>query len=104
MNWQPIETAPRDGTLILALCAGIVCTIAYRHDTEPVYQDIIVWWWPFRKVRSVEVRREKVEYWSIVSLYRKANGRIAWGWDVSPNIDPSHWMPLPPAPSQGDQP
>jgi len=34
MNWQPIETAPKDGTLFLAFCP----------ETEPFYDGV----WSFR--------------------------------------------------------
>lgn len=53
MNWQPIETAPRDGTWMLVACG-------WRREGE----DAI-------------------------------GGTIRW--DI-----PTHWMPLPPPPTQAD--
>lgn len=69
-QWQPIETAPKDGTRIVAI--GRV-----RHDG---------WWRP----RACVTRWHKIE----------ESPAYAVGWEfVSPGyadvFDPTHWMPLP---------
>jgi len=61
-NWQPIESAPRDGTRFLAWCPYVGRVI----------------------MRINGVHRET---WAI-----DPSGRLS--------CDPSHWMPLPPAPTQ----
>lgn len=57
-EWQPIETAPKDGTELL-------CYV--RNKSHGDIYDIAEWW----------------------------NG--GWWWDWCD--DPTHWMPLPPAPA-----
>jgi len=60
-QWEPIETAPKNGDVILVYANG---------------RRIIAWWNYFQ--------------------FDKHNN----GWDFSGNgfINPTHWMPLPPAP------
>lgn len=74
IEWQPIETAPRDGTTVLLVC--------------PTFQDPVF----IGRFMDVEefrygVRVRKRRYWSIP-------------WII--NMDdpqPTHWMPIPKAPS-----
>ncbi len=68
MNWQPIETAPKDGRRIIVSCDGRVRT-AYWTDNG-------------------EARRPK-PYW----YYDSAMG-VKW----VRNNPPTHWMPLPEPP------
>lgn len=70
MEWQPIETAPKDGTPIL------VCRVGYQaQQVAAVY-----WDWTFS-------RRYPWQFLTIADGHAK-------GW-------PTHWMPLPPPPTQG---
>jgi hypothetical protein len=59
MEWQPIETAPKDGSPVLAFDGEDIAVVTYYHAS-----DTLGWW--------------EVIY------------------DVE--FDPTHWMPLPPAP------
>lgn len=75
-EWQPIETAPTDGTWVLT------------SDGKHI--------WSNRWIR------ETTEYWETVSrdtkkLRREESGR----WDEWPDAAeyPTHWMPLPPLPT-----
>ena len=70
MTWQPIETAPRDGTHILVLMEGAV---------------IEAWW---------ETGFEEwLGNWDCVTLPSHGCGCC-----YSSNAEPTHWMPLPAAP------
>ena len=72
MQWQPIDTAPKDGTLILVypgLWTGKTCSIA--------------------RFNGDEYSNKPRPYWSRDDAY----GRI----NVSRDKPPTHWMPLPPA-------
>jgi hypothetical protein len=82
-EWQPISTAPRDGTHVLIANdtpgsvhprEGYYVPVEQRYDNEPKHEG----WW--RLAGSCEER---------------VHGRT-----------PSHWMPLPPPPTppQGDEP
>ena len=71
MGWQPIETAPKDGTEILLFCP---------HDDPQNVQGYF----------SSEPE-EHARYW------RPTESLVA---DVVGLIEPTHWMPLPTPPKQ----
>lgn len=73
VNWQPIETAPMDGTWILAIIEG-----DHPVHREP-YTPIVVKW--------------DSNSWSdeIVNEYGEQN---------LSNWSPTHWMPLPEPPNK----
>jgi hypothetical protein len=69
MQWQPIETAPRDGSSVIIGCAG-------KGSGEGVYATEPGWkGWP-----------EPGWYW------------VGEDADLARPIEPTHWMPLPPPP------
>lgn len=95
MDWQPIETAPKDGTIIVLWCpkgidrlyaspvaAKHVC-IGYYGDSGALYQN--EGWW------SVESREEIWGYGS------ELTGPMSETECLS--AEPTHWLPLPPAPA-----
>jgi len=66
-EWQPIATAPKDGTVFLG----------YRDG----------------KMReSYRVQRPDCEMW----VFGSSSGAV----EIAPQLKPTHWMPLPAAPSQ----
>ncbi len=70
MEWQPISTAPKDGTQVLAFARG---------DHMPEFYGVAQW--------------------------AEANPdfpRTVAGWFWPYAIRPTHWMPLPPAPTRHD--
>ncbi len=74
MTWQPIETAPRDGTeVLLALKGKHRACLGYWIDSEDV-----------RYGKSVRKR----QLWSVESMW------ILHGDEP----EPTHWMPLPELP------
>jgi hypothetical protein len=85
-GWQPIETAPKDGTWIL--CWSVT------KDEEPKYpQRVKLWFWDQHRSRS---------------RYTKYNpgGHGAWSYDdkilhqsSGEEYEPTHWMPLPEPPA-----
>ena len=82
-DWQPIETAPKDGTSIIAMYIHINTEIVHAvfwmdvEEDSPGDPDDVGWW---TYVWS-EVGRSKLEDW----------------------MTPTHWMPLPPPPKKGDE-
>lgn len=81
MNWQPIETAPKDGKEVL-LCR------AYDADGEPISEDAwgifvqrAAWW------GDDEQSGEWIVYCSLVHEPRL-------------HFVPTHWMELPPNPAR----
>ncbi len=77
MAWQTIDTAPKDGTPILAY-APDGCTQWELHT--PL--------WIIHYCEVVNERREKVWRW------REAGG------ECYTTCDPTHWMPLPELPKK----
>ena len=43
-DWQPIETAPKDGTKILVNCVGVVTQAKWVEDDLDGYQGWLAWW------------------------------------------------------------
>jgi hypothetical protein len=74
MNWQPIETAPKDGSIILAWCS------------DAGWPEAVKWWF-----YHPEHGEELVEgYWGYAEEILN---------DVTGGADPGFWMPLPEPPN-----
>jgi hypothetical protein len=76
-EWQPIETAPKDGTRIL-LGGG-----AWGDDWRDSAPAVMVGWW--------EVPRRYDAFWNTCAAEA--------GYSMFPYESPTHWMPLPAAPA-----
>lgn len=72
MQWQPIETAPKDGTNIMVTCPrlGVCCPAHWDND---------------------QYAKKPRPYWTHW-------GERIWGITWVRNDQPTHWMPLPAAP------
>lgn len=81
-EWQPIETAPKDGTFVL-LCGG---TGDYSSDRG----------WPFPPVVVAQwVNLPLHKHWRYASYDSGYYGEVE---------NPTHWMPLPEPPRSLSQP
>lgn len=91
LEWQPIETAPKDGTEIL-LFRG-----ADTHEGEPAPARITFGAW-------IEWEETASEYHSTTGEYLGQSVQdcgahwASWDGGFSEEAPPTHWMPLPPAP------
>lgn len=75
-EWKPIESAPKDGTKILALCQP---TYYETGKSMPFSYINVVWW------------RKRVE-----------DDHNKWRHSLNDSVaQPTHWMPLPDAPTEG---
>ena len=72
-DWQPIETAPKDGTQILLFCP------VKRHESHPANFIFVGWW--FSSSKEID------DGW-----------RADQGWFPSEWLPVTNWMPLPPPP------
>jgi hypothetical protein len=79
MEWQPIDTAPKDGTEILLYQPdGDLTRIAGWVDTSEEVQELV----------SKKGNRETYEWVKRESGY----------WDADGIWNPTHWMAVPPKP------
>ena len=74
MNWQPIETAPTNTSILV-----------YIPNTEHYGPGIY---------RAIKVDMGTGVRWHTSALYG--------GWDIDAIYTPTHWMPLPEPPKGGD--
>ncbi len=70
--WQPIETAPKDGTQLI-----LICTKPFSNRTD------------YFKGKAM------VDRWQ----NKAKNGTTGWQFFVDPYYPPTHWMPLPAPPT-----
>jgi len=82
-GWQPIETAPKDGALILLA----------NNESENVDD-----WWVVAGSYEKPGKRGRPNKWSAAGWYNQFQHPAAE--DCS--IRPTHWQPLPPAPNSQD--
>lgn len=89
-EWQPIETAPKDGTIILTHGLGHGNRIgAHDANERPFPMFAIAYWYWIDGDREIEVSP---------GLYRKEPCRELEGWHTEWSYRPLHWMPLPEPP------
>lgn len=83
-EWQPIETAPRDGTVILA----------YGNKYYPQGIDA-------PKMAFTRWKTETRDEWVWLDDVTKQLVTIDESdWDSEGGISPTHWLPLPPPPQE----
>lgn len=84
MNWQPIETAPKDGTTILGYEDGHIRLIAWGQGWK---EGCVIK--PSGPCWGISTGTELVDY----TTWDDGAGKYL-------TAKPSHWMPLPDAPTQ----
>lgn len=90
-EWQPIETAPKDGTRILAYGKGTDRAMWPAHEQMPLMQCVIYWSW-----HDDEIYEDTGN-----GLFKKVPVRHLEMWKpIGPHFfKPTHWMPLPEPPN-----
>jgi len=89
MDWQPIETAPKDGTPVDLWIVGADDTVGFYSLTA-------------KKVRGKPQRAGRAPDWQWLE---KPPNRANWYnlgglamMPLSPDVTPTHWRPIPEAP------
>jgi hypothetical protein len=74
-DWQPIDTAPKDGTEIIGLflSGGCYCVRIFWYFTDT----------DFDNINPLGTREENVGWWSIRTSV------------ASEKTEPTHWIPFP---------
>ena len=96
MEWQPIETAPKDGTWILVWGGSAddgheTYHLTWNDPEKQADQDAVI-----ASINS----RPVVAFWKDSESYNRGDWSYA-AWDCGwRNFyeNPTHWMPLPPPP------
>lgn len=89
-GWQPIETAPKDGTLVdLWIVGGDNTVDFYAPDAK--------------KIKGRPVRHGRVT--ALMWMHKPPNqpnwyGSHGLGYPLSPDVTPTHWRPLPAPPEE----
>lgn len=73
MEWQPIETAPKDGTLILTLVPGYTAAVSKWQESRGMFD--------FIDEEDMPNDQAWIDY-----------------LESDPKYHPTHWMPLPEPP------
>jgi len=92
--WQPIETAPKDGRLILAFGKGPAdpSAISFDMNAKLVPTVRLTYWHGGFESDSYELDDE-------TGLYRKKITRVGAGWRGDRFcFDPTHWIDIPETP------
>ena len=85
-EWQPIETAPKDGTHILAFAyplAIIPLVCCWQQAPEGIRDQCKEWQWKWSEADDFFRDDDLFRYW------------------IEMEYNPTHWMPLPPPPTTG---
>lgn len=94
-GWQPIETAPKDGTRVLiATPATTALPGLERFELTPPWRFAVAWW--DREFRS-DGWDEESDGPNWISGWNA--GRVgSWGMEEYFEETPTHWQPLPEPP------
>lgn len=84
-DWKPIESAPKDGTHILAYgwSIDVFSNAEGRNSVREIWRK---WNYIYRYVEAGN------------GLYRQEDSRSNDHWAPDTSFTPTHWMPLPKAP------
>lgn len=88
MKWQPISTAPKDGSPILLYCKE---AIEREEEVPGLTKNTAIGFWLEGKWCSIEGGNEGGSMGSSQTGWMSG----CWEWTI---LNPSHWMPMPEAP------
>jgi hypothetical protein len=83
-GWQPIETAPKDGTVVLLT--------AFDEDGRPFGEEWPCYWGHIQ---------QNGLFPGVTGMWTVTGGGVTWS-EAPEEGGPTHWRPLPPAPGEGE--
>jgi hypothetical protein len=87
MTWQPISTAPKDGTIVDLYCVGERWTDCY-------------WGFPHHCCGEYEGHCDSDWHGLEEGWVHSATNEVLTSIHEGDHLDPTHWMPLPPPPTE----
>lgn len=89
MKWESIETAPKDGTKILAFGRG-TDAITWDDKEKMPYTCAVIWWkeYQYESYEPIPGTKEAFKKVYVTGIIGWSNGSLSW-------FTPTHWTPLP---------
>jgi hypothetical protein len=95
-DWQPIETAPKDGTRFLGATHFSTCLPGCEeHEITEPWRYAVMWWDASFEQTGWDFEKDEPEHRGAWNA-----GRVgSWGHEENMEETPSHWRPLPAPPA-----
>jgi hypothetical protein len=91
-GWQPIETAPKDGTTVVLYCPGGIDRQGYGAADPPYTIGLC-------STQELGGQRQWLSVESVMEYHDYGGMTGVSTWTEQIGVSPTHWMPLPEPPA-----